>query len=596
MTPRRERHVFACAALALWLLYFVEALLSPVVLDDWFQLRYWRDHEFGPGELWTYARHNYFHFNPRIGEVFLAIVDAEPIHHWILTPLIQVALVPIVFAIAFGRWPRATLRDLQLLLVIQIMIWLVIPIPGVLYFYRPFATNYLWTFTLTLALFVPYRLGVRSRPAARPRVMIVLVPAMFALGWIAGMCNEHTGPAAMLAMAVFVFVAWQRDRLRAWMVSGMVGLYIGYPMLFFAPGQSVRYGGLATRETPAKLLADRGIAGCLEIMADFVRESWLGILLFAAALASYIVRRGLRLPFSRAAAIAMALLVTASGTIVVTLFVSPTTTDRVLFASGVLLAAAFSIGAAELFGDRGVRRFVVGACIVLAGYHAARFLETSIQLEADSEQRLALLRDTPPGRIAIVPTFQRTARTRWVFGDDFQMYPWLRDYVGGSLFDLPAVELDRPRPRVAIHHVATRVPSTIPPAYVPTYREWLLDPTSRRIAQTQLAGAQRFTVHVIGLWFAERRPIVAYEVTPDGSRFVDGRPHADHRGHFIRVVRASLPRRVESTAVIGCGVARYVVPIHDGPDTLLPVDETACRGPFTAFMCERDRCWIAGWY
>ena len=35
------------------------------------------------------------------------------------------------------------------------------------------------------------------------------------------------------------------------MIAGMLGLYIGYPMLFFAPGQSVRYGGLATRDTLA---------------------------------------------------------------------------------------------------------------------------------------------------------------------------------------------------------------------------------------------------------------------------------------------------------------------------------------------------------
>ena len=41
----RERSAFVAAALALWSLYFVQALWSPVLLDDWFQLRYWRDHE-----------------------------------------------------------------------------------------------------------------------------------------------------------------------------------------------------------------------------------------------------------------------------------------------------------------------------------------------------------------------------------------------------------------------------------------------------------------------------------------------------------------------------------------------------------------------
>src|SRR5262249_10550497 len=131
MTAREERRLFGGAAFALWLLFFVQAALSPVLLDDWFQVRYWRDHELGVSSLWTYARHNYHHYNPRIGEVFLALVDGSQTIHLIATPLIQLALLPIVFAIAFARWPRPTLRDLELLFFLQVMIWLVIPISGI---------------------------------------------------------------------------------------------------------------------------------------------------------------------------------------------------------------------------------------------------------------------------------------------------------------------------------------------------------------------------------------------------------------------------------------------------------------------------------
>src|SRR4051794_10237544 len=142
MTPRGEHRTFLAAAFGLWLLFFVQAVNTPVLLDDWFQLRYWRDHAFGPTALWEYARYNYYNYNPRFGEVLLATVDGSRAIHLILTPLVQVAVLPTLFVIAFARWPRRTLRDLQLLLFIQVMIWLVIPIPGVMYFYRPFATNY----------------------------------------------------------------------------------------------------------------------------------------------------------------------------------------------------------------------------------------------------------------------------------------------------------------------------------------------------------------------------------------------------------------------------------------------------------------------
>src|SRR5262249_38979752 len=150
--------------------------------------------------------------------------------HLIATPLVQLALVPLAFALAFGRWPKPTLRDLGVLGAIQLMIWLITPIPGIVYFYRPFATNYLWSFTTMIGLFVPYRLELArpERGPARP----YLAPLMLGLGWLAGMGNEHTGPSAMLAMACMIVWAWRKQRLQLWMIAGALGLFIGYPMLF----------------------------------------------------------------------------------------------------------------------------------------------------------------------------------------------------------------------------------------------------------------------------------------------------------------------------------------------------------------------------
>jgi hypothetical protein len=45
----------------------------------------------------------------------------------------------------------------------------------------------------------------------------------------------------------------------------------------------------------------------------------------------------------------------AAGAIVLTLVASPTATDRVSYASGVLLVAAFAVGAQYLFTERVVR-------------------------------------------------------------------------------------------------------------------------------------------------------------------------------------------------------------------------------------------------
>ena len=270
LTPQRERLCFAGAVVLMWLFFVVQAVHTPTLLDDWYQLTWHRHHAFGLASIWQYGHYNYFHFNPRIGDVLLMIVNGPRIIHLIATPLVELSLIPLAFALTFGRWPKPTLRDLQLLVVIQLLIWLISPIPGIVYFYRPFATNYLWSIATMLALFVPYRLEL-ARAAGASRVW--LVPIMFVVGWCAGMGNEHTGPTAMLAMAVLLVWAWRKQRLRAWMIAGALGLFVGYPMLFLAPGQALRYAGMATKNSPLHVLAERGLSGNWEIVIDFIAEA-----------------------------------------------------------------------------------------------------------------------------------------------------------------------------------------------------------------------------------------------------------------------------------------------------------------------------------
>src|SRR5215475_6047161 len=295
MAPRREAVIFACGTAGLWLLFLVQAWNTPVLLDDWYQLTWHRLHAFGPSSLWQYLHYNYFHFNPRIGDVLLLIVNGPRAFHLVLTPLVEVGLLWVGFGVGFGRWPRPTLRDLQVLLFVQVMIWIVVPIPGIIYFYRPFATNYLWGFAITLALFVPYRIALAQSLDARARPW--RIPFMLAMGWLSGMCNEHTGPTQMAAMAILVVWLWRTGRLRAWMLAGAAGLYVGYPMLFFAPGQTLRYAGMATRNTPLTMLRERGISGCFDIVLEFIGESQHGIDLLVLVVLAYLIamrRRGER--------------------------------------------------------------------------------------------------------------------------------------------------------------------------------------------------------------------------------------------------------------------------------------------------------------
>ncbi|MGE0395413.1 MAG: DUF6056 family protein [Kofleriaceae bacterium] len=619
MAPSRERAVFFGAVGALWLLFFVQAWLTPVLLDDWYQLTWHRHHEFGLSSIWEYAHYNYFHFNPRLGDVLLLIVNGPPVFHLVLTPLVEVSLLWLGFALAFGRWPRPTLRDLQLLLILQVMIWLITPIPGLLYFYRPFCTNYLWAFTTTIALFVPYRIAL-ARDTSPPRWW--LAPIVFVVGWAAGMSNEHTGPTAMVAIACLVVWAWKTKRLRGWMFAGMAGLYIGYPMLFFAPGQSLRYAGMATRNKPLQLLAERGITGCFEIVLDMLGEAQLAIGLLAFAVLVYVLairRRGAAVPtLSREITFVGTALVMAAGSIIVTLFASPTVGERLFFASSVLLAIALTLFSQPLLEERRARRVLVGACVVIFAYHAVKFVSIYSQVKEENDDRIALLSAGPRDRVVNVPPYTHYERSRWHWGDDFQ-YASLREYVGNEVFDLDGIEMDRylrwVQPSPPDHYVATRTfdpplspeqaAAIAPVHYIPTYWEWTMVQLRRLLVLGPLGKVEghrlvRYVVDSEGLGLVDplRRPVRVLEWTPQRWTFVDGRPWDDDSGRaFIQIWKGSIPAGVREAYVVACGETRPAVLLPD-PNGIGPVIPVAldCRGTTTAVLCEPDTCWFSGRY
>lgn len=132
-------------------------------------------------------------------------------------------------------------------------------------FYRPYIGNYVFGLALNALWLVPYRLQFE-----RPRTPTWWwAPAMLVLGAIAGNCNEHTGPAmlAIAALAV-VLVIRRRDRARAWMITGIVGMLAGYLLLLFAPGQHARYNHLAEAQGTLSLLGSRGVVGNLKILGQ----------------------------------------------------------------------------------------------------------------------------------------------------------------------------------------------------------------------------------------------------------------------------------------------------------------------------------------
>ena len=612
MTVRTERLVFAAAVLAMWAFYFVQAVHTPTLLDDWYQLTWHRHHAFGAASIWEYGHYNYFHFNPRIGDVLLLIVNGPRWIHLLLTPLVQLALVPLAFTVAFGRLPRATLRDLAVLMVLQLAIWLITPIPGIVYFYRPFATNYLWSIATMLALFAPYRLELAGEArAARPW----LIPIMFVVGWCAGMGNEHTGPTAMLAMACLIVWAWRTQRLRAWMIAGALGLFIGYPMLFLAPGQALRYAGMATKSSPLKVLAERGVTGNAEIVLDFLGETQLAV--DFAIIAVLVAWRRRALPaFGKASYVAVVALIVAAGGMVCTQFASPTVGERLFFAPAVLFAAALAIVIDWLCSDARALRIIALVGGLLFAYHIVRFVDVLADGYAENQHRMELLARAPANSDVKLPPYALWKRSRWWWGDDLQ-YASLREYVANEVYDLHSIDYDRPlhwsEPAPPDHFIATPTfdppladYAQIAPRYIPTFWEWALVQLRRSITLGPIGKVAGHTlVHYVvddidsGLVDPQHRPVRVFDWTPAQLTFVDGRQYDDPDGRpWVRVWQPSVPVMTIDAFVVGCGRTQRVTMEEDQLDhigPLVPID-LACRGTFSAYLCDPQVCWLAGRY
>jgi hypothetical protein len=615
----RERLTFALAIFGFWAFFLVQAWNTPVLLDDWYQLPYWRTHDFGLQAIWDYGHYNYFHFNPRVGDIFLAVVNGPPVFHLVLTPLVELGLLWVTFGIAFARWPRATYRDLQMIVFIQVLLWITIPIPGIIYFYRPFTTNYLWAFGTTLALLVPYRFAL-ARGASKHRPLLV-VPMML-LGWLTGMGNEHTGPTAMVAMAAFLVVAYRKKLLRAWMLGGAVGLYVGYPMLFFAPGQALRYAGIATRYTPVFMIKERGLDGCFEIILDFLFEARYGIIMFAVLVLLFVrahAKRGETVPaLSRKTVATAALLILGAGMILVTLFASPTATERMFLASAILLVAAFAVFAERMFEERAVFRFATRASTILLLVHVVIMVRVYVIAKSENDARLAKLEAAPDNAVVEVAPYTYQRRTPWFWGDDF-VYASLREYVGNEVFDLNGIRFDRhlrsAEPPAPDHYVAVRTyDPPLPPGmtvapvrYTPTYWEWAIAQARRLLATQSMGNYQghklvKYEVMAEGTGLADpkHRPIYVVIWTPEkGFEFVDGRPNDDQLGRaYVRVWKDSVPKHYTEAYVISCGKTKKVEPVPDEEDDIGPMLplKIDCKGVHTGFMCEPDRCWLVGRY
>jgi hypothetical protein len=434
MRVRREKLRFWLAVGAFAAFLVAMASWTPDQLDDWYARDWLQRHDYSLAGIVELARYNWANYNPRIGETLLFVVDGSRLVHVIVTPLFQLALPAIIFVLARGARPCATSRDLATLVVIQAIVWLAIPIAGPIYFYRPFTANYLFASTIQLGLLVPYRLALAA-PAPGP-ARSWCVPLMMTWGVLAGMANEHTGPTAIVITIAATVWAARRGRLRAWMIAGAIGVAAGFALLALAPGQDVRYLGVAHGNHPLRVLATRGVWGNLKLVGDYIVEIAPALLAVGIAMLAAL-RRGAAALDARAAR-CIAITAGAALAIVMTSLGSPIVEDRLYFAPCAVTAIGLAIACAVPLAESRVRAYLVAASAIVVVFHAIAFVAIYRDIAARTDDRLAAIASTH-GRVEVEPT-PAWWRDHWQYGEDFQ-YAYLRELVAHRVYAMDGIEL-----------------------------------------------------------------------------------------------------------------------------------------------------------
>jgi hypothetical protein len=609
----RDRLVFALGLVALWLFFVYMATLTPTQLDDWYEVAWHRRHDFTVGNVLGFARYNYFNYNPRPGETFLLLVNGPPIVHLVITPLIEVLLLLVVHTLARGRWPAADRRTLAELLIAQALIWLVIPAPGPLYFYRPFTTNYLFGSCFQLLLFVPFRLELRREQPGPPRRW--LAPVLLGWGVIAGMTNEHTGPAAIVIAVLLVIGASRTGRLRPWMIPAAIGLFAGYLLLYFAPGQTVRYAGLATDISPIKQIRNHGVLGCFRIVGLVVSEAQVGMAL-VAGLALYACRRSrdvMRALDGRTIALAT-LAIAGAAMITVTTFASPIIEDRVLFAACLYLTIALLSITAIPWQEPRARAVMIAIAAGVVLYHAIGFVVVYRDLADESRARIAVLERAAPGQVVELAPSAWPRHDSWSYGEDLQ-WAYMREFVAHRVFDLGGLELSprpagaQPTPPETIHVAVAYDPPIDARAARPDWPLWTFIPSQwpwvvREIRESldyldAVPGHRLRSIDVTvdpASALPGARPIYLVRWKDGEFSRIDARAKKDDRGWpYLTIEDPRLPLDPTEAWLSACGRTRPVEVRHVKDDVRLPV-EYDCAGNHTLYVCDASVCWLAGRY
>lgn len=400
-------HLYGC----LFVLLSVVCALEPVRGDSW-------PHYFAarspitPSEFWNSIGLLHENGNPRWGQIVLMLSFRTSIISVLITPLAIVGMTVCCTTLALGRLPSNKESD-DTTMVATVLLLLVVMTPsfGIVWFYRPVCTNYIYPLAVQLAFLIPYRLAAIGTLRGGGVSAIPYCLGMVVLGAIAGAGNEHTGVGLLVGALAFSIVSWRRHRkLYLWMIGGLVGVSIGYYWLLVAPGQMRRYQGAAATPSILDTFLERGFVENLVLFVSIVK--WVAL---PCGLTIFLSKRTKTAPLEKQRLVSFVLVGIGIMFLGVAIL-SPKIPQRLGVASTTMFATAIAVYMQPLIGRRWLRRSIWILLTVLLGSATA----IGIVIGIEGRDRIAVLENAPPGAEVHLTSYTFVSPSPLSWGDDFR--------------------------------------------------------------------------------------------------------------------------------------------------------------------------------
>lgn len=153
----------------------------------------------------------------------------------IANTFVYLAMVIVIYFHAVGNFKIYPF----LLLLINLLLFLCMPVFGQVFLWVVGSCNYLWGPLLVLLYLIPYRMQYsKDIPLIENNILCVLF-GLF--GIIAGCTNENMSVTLVVLIVIFMYLYWAKHKkIYLWCVCGLIGSLIGAMALILAPGNFVR--------------------------------------------------------------------------------------------------------------------------------------------------------------------------------------------------------------------------------------------------------------------------------------------------------------------------------------------------------------------